>query len=67
MAGDLLTNGQNPPPPSYRVKAKVKMAKYIYCMRAIITRRLYIFYTLFETQKRFFKEVFSENSLLMYD
>ena len=33
---------------------------------AIITRGLYIFYPLFEGQKRFFKEVFSENSAFMY-
>ena len=33
---------------------------------AIITRSLYIFYPLFEGQKRFFMEVFSENSAFMY-
>ena len=33
-------------------------------MHAIITRGLYIFYPLYEAQKRFFKEVFSENSAL---
>ena len=32
-----------------------------YRTRAIITRGLYTFYPLFEGQKRFFKEVFSEN------
>ena len=37
-----------------------------YRTRAIITRGLYIFYPLFEGQKRFFKEVFSENSAFMY-
>jgi hypothetical protein len=37
-----------------------------YRTRAIITRGLYIFNPLFEGQKRFFKEVFSENSALMY-
>ena len=37
-----------------------------YCTRAIITRGLYTFYPLFEGQKRFFKEVFSENSAFMY-
>ena len=37
-----------------------------YRMRTIITRGLYIFYPLFEGQKRFFKEVFSENSAFMY-
>ena len=31
----------------------------IYRTRAIITRGLYIFYPLFEVQKRFFKELFS--------
>jgi hypothetical protein len=36
----------------------------IYCTRAIITRGLYIFYPLFGSQKRFFKEVFSENSVI---
>ena len=34
----------------------------IYRTRAIIPRGLYTFYLLFEGQKRFFKEVFSENS-----
>ena len=38
----------------------------VYRTRAIITRGLYIFYPLFEGQKRFFKEVFSENSAFMY-
>ena len=38
----------------------------IYRTRAIITCGLYIFNPLFEGQKRFFKEVFSENSALMY-
>ena len=38
----------------------------IYRTRAIITSSLYIFYPLFESQKGFFKEVFSENSVLMY-
>ena len=37
-----------------------------YRTRAIITRGLYIFNPLFEDQKRIFKEVFSENSALMY-
>ena len=37
-----------------------------YCTRAIITRGLYIFYPIFGSEKRFFKEVFSENSVLMY-
>ena len=37
-----------------------------YCTRAIITRGLYVFYWLFEGQKRFFKEVFPENSAFMY-
>ena len=40
--------------------------QYIYRTRAIITRGLYTFYPLFEDQKRFFKEVFWENSVLMY-
>ena len=31
-----------------------------------IARGLYIFYPLFEGQKRFFKEFFSENSAFMY-
>ena len=38
----------------------------IYHMRAIITRGLYIFYPLFEGQKRFFKEFFSVNFAIMY-
>ena len=33
----------------------------------ITTRGLYIFNPLFEVQKRFFKEGFSENSAFMYD
>ena len=37
-----------------------------YRTRAIITHGLYIFYPLFGIQKRFFKEFFSENSVLMY-
>ena len=37
-----------------------------YRTRAIITRGLYTFYPLFKGQKRFFKEVFSENSAFMY-
>ena len=37
-----------------------------YHTRAIITCSLYIFYLLFGSQKHFFKEVFSENSSLMY-
>ena len=42
------------------------MYKSNYRMHAIITRSLYIFYPLFEGKKRFFKEVFSENSAFMY-
>ena len=38
----------------------------IYRTRAIITRGLYTFYPLFEGQKCFFKDVFSENSAFMY-
>ena len=37
-----------------------------YRTRAIIIRGLYIFYPLFEGQKRFFKEVFPEISAFMY-
>ena len=37
-----------------------------YRTRSIITRGLYTFYPLFEGQKRFFKEFFSENSAFMY-
>jgi hypothetical protein len=44
----------------------IGLAQLIYRTRAIITRGLYIFYPLFGSQKRFFKEVFSENSGLMY-
>ena len=35
------------------------LSKSMYRTRAIITRGLYTFYSLFEVQKRFFKEVFS--------
>jgi hypothetical protein len=38
----------------------------IYRTRAITTRGLYISNPLFEGQKRFFKEVFSENSAFTY-
>jgi hypothetical protein len=41
-------------------------SKSKYRTRAIITRGLYIFYPLFGSQKRVFKEVFSEKSVLMY-
>ena len=37
-----------------------------YRTRAIITRGLYIFYPLFEDHFFVFKEVFSENFVLMY-
>ena len=37
-----------------------------YRTRAIITPGLYIFYPIFEGQKRFFKKKFSEISALMY-
>ena len=37
-----------------------------YRTRAIITRGLYTFYPIFEGQKRFFKELFLQNSDLMY-
>ena len=39
---------------------------YNYRRRAIINRSLYIFYPLFEDHFFVFKEVFSENSALMY-
>ena len=42
------------------------IARFIYCMRAIITRGMYIFYSLFEDYFFVFKEFFSENSVLMY-
>ena len=35
-------------------------------MRAIITHGLYIYYPIFEDRFLVFKEVFSENSVLMY-
>ena len=47
-------------------RAKQKFASTVYRMRGIITRGLYIFYPIFEGHKRFFKEVFSENSAFMY-
>ena len=37
-----------------------------YCTQAIITHGFYILNPLFEGQKRFFKEVFSDNSAAMY-
>ena len=40
--------------------------KYGYRTRAIITRGLYIYYPLFENPLFVFKEVFSENSVVMY-
>ena len=42
---------------SLQLKNETQM--YNYRTRAIITRGLYIFYPLFEVQKRFFKELFS--------
>ena len=36
-------------------------------MHAIITRGLYNFYPIFEVHFFVFKEVFSENSVLVYD
>ena len=33
-----------------------------YCTRIIITRGLFVFYPLFEVQKRFYKGLFSYNS-----
>ena len=44
----------------------MKLFFFKYRTRAIITRGLYINYLLFGSQKRFFKEVFSENYVLMY-
>ena len=38
----------------------------MYRTRGIMTRGLYILYPLFEGQKRFLKEVFSENSAFMH-
>ena len=35
-------------------------------MRGVITRGLYLYNPLFEVQKRFFKEFFSENYIFMY-
>ena len=43
-----------------------KFSDSTYRTRAIITRGLYILNPLFEGQKCFFKEVFSENSAFMY-
>ena len=39
---------------------------YKYHTQAIITHGLYILNPLFEVQKRFFKEFFSENSAFVY-
>ena len=58
---------------SYWTMLKVKTIPFssgippIYRMRAIITCGLYIFYPIFEVHYFVFKEVFSENSVLMYD
>ena len=38
----------------------------IYHMCTILTHGLYTFYPIFEGQKRFFKEVFSENFAFIY-
>ena len=40
--------------------------KYAYRTRAIISRGLYIFYPISKNHFFVFKEVFSENSVLMY-
>ena len=40
--------------------------KYNYRTRAIISRGLYVFYPIFKDRFFVFKEVFSENSVLMY-
>ena len=40
--------------------------KFMYHMRAIITRGLYIYYPIFQVHFFVFKEVFSENSVLLY-
>ena len=40
--------------------------KYEYRTRAIISRGLYTFYPLFEDNFFIFKDVFLENSILMY-
>ena len=37
-----------------------------YHTRTIITRGLYTFYPIFEVQKHFFKDVFSESPVFMY-
>ena len=47
-------------------EVKVKHCKNNYYTRAIITSGLYIFYSIFEDHFFVFKEVFSENSVLMY-
>ena len=44
---------------SYRIAS-------MYCTRAIISRGLYIFYPISKDNFFVFKEVFSENSVLMY-
>ena len=42
------------------------VSEMVYRTRAIITHGFCIFYPLFEGRKSFFKEVFSENSAIMY-
>ena len=44
----------------------VSRLENMYRTRAIITRDLYIFYPIFEVHFFVFKEVFSENFVLMY-
>ena len=40
-------------------KSASDLSLFKYCMRAIITRGLYTFYSLFEVKKRFFQGAFS--------
>ena len=56
------------------LQQKIKIAQYLihkkqfvyYRTRAIISRGLYFYYPIFKDQFFVFKEVFSENSVLMY-
>ena len=56
------------PTNNFGKKSEIRLSKMKskYRTRAIITRGLYIFYPIFEDHFFVFKEVFSENSVLMY-
>ncbi len=51
---------------AHNIPSQSKIIKNKYCTRAIISRGLYIFYPISKDHFFVFKEVFSENSVLMY-